>query len=395
MTTLADLLSRLSQYQEVNKKISQTRQVYFIDDAIRMSERKIDPPWLLKKASMRVFEDVITYPLPTDYYQIAYMDKQPNNPFLTFDRRARFRFTSLSEFFEDVDNRNTLGEVWNNGVITLGVRYFPTLPGFVLLNNAETLSDWTLSGDAISDAIDYVNFIEGAASLRVNVVKNTNIAGIKGAITLNLYDPLYKQKYFFVWVSLNSVPTSVDLQAGTDVSNYLTANVTSQFDGSPFVANDWNLLAFDCNTATTVGTFTGTFSFQNILINGVTTGFYYVDASYLRQWQALDYWYYSKNNVTTITGAEQQYFVDNNAYSTDSSLKGDDLWSDLILYQALSNMLDERENEQQFTKVADKLTKIWEQMSSRYPDLAPTINTTKYRFGSDYRYIPRWYDSNN
>ena len=233
-----------------------------------------------------------------------------------------------------------------------------------------------------------VFFKDGNASIKFTITQNTNLGEI--AFTPNtLIDTDYKRKYFFIWVYLggSTAPTSIDLKFGLDSSNYLTKNITTQFSGQALKSNDWNLLAFDLNSCTTVGTPTTSFSYGAVSFNSASSGVYYIDASYLRQWVLMDYWYYSNYNVKTSSSSvpNQKYFMDSNeTYSLDSELVGDDEWVDVIMYDALLTGINEKENANIIGLIQQKRNEAWIKFLENYPSGKQLITTRKYNFRNDY-----------
>lgn len=352
-----------------------------LDEAIRTLRRETRFPWVAKKTTLRVFQGVLEYPVQPDHDRIAYID----NKLKTFDQKANFRYTSLKEFYEDPNNRNDLAEIWDTGVRYLGCRYKTQNASSLTFDTAASVSGITLAGDAVSVALDDVFFDTGTSSIRVSVVENIDSATIKTVLpTLATALTDYRRYYYFREVYLDSVPTSLELQCGTDSGNYLKSTVTTQFSGQPFVANDWNVVAFDLNTATEVGTLNPqNFDYNGIVINGVSTGNYYLGQSYLRQWELLNFWYYSTRNVITIGSsvANQDYFFnDSEIYSTDSQLVGDTNWSDVCMYDALLTSVADKENDKVQATIQKKRDDAWTSLLMVYPEMATLITTSKWNF---------------
>jgi len=381
-TLLSTILSRMDRTQTLNTIETQFK-VRDIDEAIRTLRRDMKLPWALKKGTLKVFQDVLEYPIADDHDQLAYLDSSKDKSYL---EKMQGVFTSFKEFYENPDGRDDIADIWDSGDRFLGVRYSGIRTGSQEVESGETSDNYTASADAVSVEDETVLYKKGNGSIKVNVTESTDIATVECDFT-NINDSEYKEKYFFVWVYLKSIPTSIDLKFGNDSSNYLTENLTTQFSGQSFKAEAWNLLAINLDEATEVGTITpSTFSKYFITINGVSTGAYYIDRSYLRGWELLDYWYYSRYSVM-LTGssvADQEYFFNSSeVYSTDSELVGDSEWIDVIMYEAMLTGIDEKENEALAQKIRAKKAEAWQKLGGRYPDLTPLITTTRWVFSDD------------
>lgn len=385
-TLLSVVISRMDRWQTI-ATIEEQFKVRDLDDAIRTWRRKIQLPWALKKGTLRIFDDVLEYPVASDHDELAYLDTQKGT---FYEQKARYRYTSLQQFFEDPDNRNTTAEIWDQGTKFLGVRYKDIQQGSQLLNNAEDVDDYSVSGDATSVTKDTVVFKKGNASMRVAITNSSGTATVKNDFTSSFTDGNYKRKYHFKWIYLDSVPTSIALRFQVNDTNYLeTTGITTQFSGQALKADDWNLIAHDLNTATETGTISTSslWASEKVILTGAATGTYYVDDSHLRAWDLQDYWYYSLNSVL-LNGssvADQQFFYnDSDVYSTDSSLVGDDEWIDIVMYEAMLTSLGDKENDAVFSKIQNKLSQATEELFDRYPSLNPAIITNVWRFGYEF-----------
>lgn len=383
MITLADLLSRMDGQHQTISNVEEELKVNHIDDAIRNVTRVHNLPWNIKKTTLRVFEDVFTYPVPSDFKELALLDKSTGRFTRSDVARPDFMFTSLAEALADFNWRNKLAEVWNNGVLTLGMRYRGGL-GSALLKSYYTDTS-TLSGDATSATLDDV-FLGDEPSLRVLVTENLDTFTVEETFT-NHTDATYRRKYPFRGIYLDSAPTSIVLKVGLNSTNYYSATVTTQFDGTPLVGGQLNVVAFDLNTATVTGSPSNSFVYQSVTVNGVSSGYYYLSASYLREWTLLDLYYYSRNNVVLIDNTEREFFIDTSAtpkYATDAQLKGEDLWSDVILYEAMNSIVNEQENKAVAPIIERKSRRAWAKLFKRYPDMSPLVTTTYYQHTTDF-----------
>jgi hypothetical protein len=387
-TLLSTLLNRMNRYQTV-ATIEEQFKVRDLDDALRTLKRVHNLPFYQKRSSLKVFSDVFLYPPASDHDYLIYLDQMPQNA--PYPQKLRARYTSLQQFYEAPDDRNQIAEIWTSNNLSIGVRLNAVSSMNLTsqtLDSAQTTQDHVASGVASNLRVDYVNFIEGNASLAFTVSPSTGSAIITDTFT-GFTDADYARKYYFRWVYLDGVPTSVTLKMGADASNYLSATVTAQFSGQAFNADQWNLLAFDLNGATTTGTINQNtvWAYEQITLLDAPAGTYNIGQSYLKGWGILDYWYYSKYAVA-LTGssvANQEYFFNSaEVYSTDSSLIGDSEWADVIMYTALENSFTDKENFAVLNEIKEKKILAWDRLNMIYPDNKPQITTTSYNFGTDY-----------
>ena len=390
------LLNRMKRWQSLSV-VEDQYLIRDLDEAIRNNRRKTQLPWLLQQGYLRVFDDVLEYPVPAGYDELAYIENSKANS--VYAQSARFRFTSLQQFYENLDYRNDIAEIRDSNDVFLGVRYKPTNIYSQVLNNAEDESDWTVSDDADSVVNENVIYKKGNGSVRVNITKSTGTATIKNTFTY-LTDENYKKKYHFKLVYLSAVPTSITMRFQVDDSNYLeTTGITTQFSGQPLKAGAWNLIAQDLNTATAVGTIStaSVWSSEKVILLGAATGTYYFDESNLREWELMDFWYYSKYSVALIgsTVANQEYFYNSSdVYSTDSSLIGDSEWIDVIMYDAMLTALADVKATENINFIVSKRKEAFDQLTKAYPSMKPLVITSRWRFTTDFNNDENYEDAN-
>ena len=280
-----------------------------------------------------------------------------------------------------------MAEIFDTNVKYLGIRDKITDGTSQLVDSGEVVGNYVPSNDASNIVLDTVLFVYGQGSIRFTNTNATNLA----TITCNFQsftNVNYLRNYFFVSVYLSGLPTSIKLTFGNDVANNLSTTVTTQFSGQPFKINQWNTLAFDLNTATTLGVINpNAFDYFRIDFNNAPSGFYNIDASFLKEWDQLDYWYYSSFAIQTInsTTPDQEYFNNTSQiYKLDSSLVGDTEWTDVILYEACLLSLTDRENEAIYKKIKEKRDEAWDDLTKIWPSMKPVITTTSYRFLTDF-----------
>lgn len=374
-TPLSTILARMDRWQAVYTTEEQYK-VKDIDAAIRRLRRKFNPPWALKKTTLRVFPDVLLYPVESDHAALAHLE---NPTAKSYGDTFRGVYTSLKQFLEDPDDRNDIAEVWDNGERFLGIRAGALKGGSTLINNASDVDDFSVSSgfDSVGEsAVIYKE--EHAVMIYCD-------SGSQGRITCNfteMTDNDFGSKYFFVWLFLPSAPTSIQLYFGSnDITNSVQKTVTAQFNGQSFKANDWNLLGFNLGEASISANFDSVFDFYTLIIDGIVgDSYHYLDASYLREWTLLDNYYYSRNNVLNGSTYQEGFMDGNGAYELTAGLIGDDEWSDVITYEALVSAINEKENPRIFNQIEGLRKDAWSDLFERYPQLAQLITINNYRF---------------
>lgn len=385
-TPLSTLLNRMNRWQTI-ASIEESDKVRDLDEAIRTLREEFQFPWTLQQSTLRVFSGVFVYPTAADHDEMAYLDVTQN---VDYGAHARFKSTSMTEFMENQDSsRNTLTELWDAGVKYIGCNYQPVSAPSVLVDDASSISGWTVTGDAGTLVLDTVVFKTGNSSVRVPITLNTSLASVTSSIATQI-NTNYMRSYYFRWVYLGGIPSAISMKFGTSSSGYLLGTVTTQFSGQPFKLNDWNLLAFDMNNPTSVvgtGITNGTFAYESILLAGAPTGTYYIDASYMRQWELMKYWYYSKYSCVTNGSptADQEYFIqDDPNYELDTSLIGESEFANVIMYDAMTSSLTDKENMVVLNEIKAKRAVAWGRLEQQYPSLRQIITTTRYRTKTDY-----------
>lgn len=388
-TPLSTILARMQRFQDVLQNSNEIYQVRDIDQALRSLRRMFPLPWTIQKSSMRVFEGIKEYPVATDHDELAYLDRSDDS---FYPAKARFKYTSLNQFYEDPNNRNQIAEIWDGNQRFFGVNYKNFTTPSQVLNTAESTTGWTVTGDAGTPVLDQVFFKEGNASIQIPITLATSTAGVRWAFSSVINDSSYKKKYAFVSVYLAAVPTSIEFRIETSATAYVsTSGITTQFSGQPLKAGQWNTIAIDLNTATVTGAFDSTsIGFGRLVFTGAATGTYFVDASYFREWVLLDYWYYSINTVKTSAGtlASKEYFYDDTttpAYDLTDLLVGDSEWADVIMYDAcLTNLIDIKANKAIKDDFKIWRSDAWAALGEKYPSLEPIIITDTYNFIEDF-----------
>jgi len=190
------------------------------EDAAELVLSRIDPIETNRKVSLinPVYDNVYDYALPADLKVITDLTPQANADNIDNSSLSR----TFSREFVNNKKDNQFAVVWHDGVRFL--RYSKFLKAPVVIDQADSLTSngtWTIGGNASNLELDTYNFVSGSGSLKCNVSS-------PGALL------------------------NVEIRIGNDSSNYFAKTVTAgHFEA--FKAG-WNLLRFDLNTATQVGT---------------------------------------------------------------------------------------------------------------------------------------------
>lgn len=383
-TKLSTILNRMNRWSAVYRNTEEQYLVQDLDEALRNLNRNHQLPWTLKKTTLRVFDDILEYPQASDHSVLAILEGQED----AYEDKPRPYYTSIREFYEDPNNRSQIAEIWDNGASYLGVRNKNLENTSRIIDTGETDENYTLSGDASATDVDTVFYKKGNGSMKITVTDSADTFTVEHTFTA-FTDSDYKRKYYFRWIYLASVPTSISLRFGADSSNFLLkSGITTQFSGQAFKAGEWNLVGFDLNDPTsTTGTISTTtsFDYEAIIVSGVSTGSYYLDESSLRQWSLMDYWYYSNFNCMTVSAsvADQRYFMDDSGvYSTDIQLVGPKEYADVAMYDAMVTSLTDVENSKVLSTIREKRQAAWDTLLANHPSLEPNIITHYWRFAS-------------
>lgn len=382
-TALSTILNRMNRWQSIYD-VEEQFKVEDLDEAIRTARRKTSFYWNIKKATLRVFNDVFEYPIASDHSDIIYLDNQTSED---FEGKARFKYTSTQEFFEDPTNRNYIAEIWDGGQRYLGVNYKGINSQTLKVDDADAITNYSYADDVTNLSLDTVVYKKGVNSIKVDITNSAGVATVANTFLITVADQNYKSKYYFRWFYFDNIPTSVELKFGNDASNYLYSGaLTSQFSGQGFKANDWNLLAFDLNEATEVGTIdANTFNYEEVIFNGAATGVYRIDESSLKAWELLDYYYNSIYSVTTDgNNLNREYFKnDLDEYDISHKLVGDPEWVDVIMFEAIASTVADRENSKIFSVIDRKRLDAWDALNEKYPSQVPVMVTNRWRFLRD------------
>jgi hypothetical protein len=350
-----------------------------IDSFLGTSQNDYKYPFRIKKVATRVFDDVYLYPTEPDYAELSFLDSQQGEN----HKPLQFVFNSYRMFLQDFGYENRWAEIWENGSIFSGIKYKSGRPdATILLDGAESADNYTGSQDAGTPVTDNVFFSQGTASVRVPVILNTGNATVSWTLPVASALTNYRRKYFFIDVFLPSIPDDITLTINISPTDFLSQTVTTQFSGKGFEAGTWNTLAIDLNTANQTGVLGSSFVSASISINGVITGDYYIDASWLRAWELLDKWYYSNNACLRNDGVYQQGFYDlvTDTYEEDTSLIGPNEWSYVVMYGAMMISYVNKGEYEALAEIKRLFAGAEESLKNRYPSNQTVVTDRMWDF---------------
>jgi len=269
----------------------------------------------------RLFDDIYSYPAPTDLKGDAIIGLFPQanrNPFFRLDLKGE----------EDFDRLKTV----KNNIVALATDDLANRIMFsgdvndttLLLASCDSLTadggTWVVYSDAANLAADADNYVQGGGSLKFDLTGAATTAGIYNtSLTLQDISDYTTAGFAFVWVYINSITnlTNFILEIGNDLTtNYYQITETDQFDGTAFVAG-WNLLMFSFSAAMENGTVDdeviGAVRFYMTKTSGKSDDGYRVDEILLHTGEIHNILYYSKYGWQNSSGT----FIENSTADTD------------------------------------------------------------------------------
>ncbi len=182
---------------------------------------RIDPAETVRRALLTnaVYDKVYDYSLPSDFKAPADLKKQKDQ-YNFADNSSLSR--TFSRQFNNQKMDNQFAVVWENTIQFLRFAKYLNIPA--VIDTADSLTEngaWAVGGNASDLVLDTLNYVSGSGSLKATVSS-------PGAIV------------------------NVILRIGNDSSNYYHKTITAgHFDS---FLTGWNLLRFDLDSATLVGT---------------------------------------------------------------------------------------------------------------------------------------------
>lgn len=231
-----------------------------IDDLFRRAANKvlaeINPPETIQIAQITnaVHAEIYDYSAPSDLKGNMVIDIRPQVNRELEDRLGQ-------RFIEPFDLRkknNTFAVRYDAGgkSLRLSKAISPSAKTLHNMNSITANGTWAVGGDATNLTADDLNYMSGSACLNFDVDGSgtTGYIEISDMTDIDLSDQdEIGQIFVRVYIPDSSAVTNFILRWGNDSSNYWHATVTSPHDQSTFKTG-WNILRFNWNGATEVGT---------------------------------------------------------------------------------------------------------------------------------------------
>lgn len=202
------------------------------------------------------YDNVNDYNLVTDYKGMIDIRPQANR--MSQPGRSHYGETSARQFNERL-TPDTFSIRWNNMIRTLRAQVLPSgnVAQMDSFDSATANGSWAAEGDASGLYQEIINFVEGGASLGMNLSGATGLGDIVNstAAVADLSQLRYQDAsalFFFIPVGYSSRFNSFALRRGSDAGNYKEATVTTKADGTAFT-DGWNFLLFYWSTAANTG----------------------------------------------------------------------------------------------------------------------------------------------
>lgn len=210
------------------------------------------------------WDNVNDYALATDYKRMIDIRPVGNINRQDMPGRSDWGQTTPKQFDINLTS-NSFSIGWNNMVRTLRAQRLPagnvatmdnfdtTISGSVALSNGS----WSAEDDASGLYSELLNYVEGNASLGMNLSGVSGVADIVNstAVAVDFSAQRYQDTsflFFYIPPGFSSRFTSFTLRRGSSATAYKQATVTTKADGTAF-SDGWNFLLFSWNSASTTG----------------------------------------------------------------------------------------------------------------------------------------------
>lgn len=338
-----------------------------LNQGVRQALSEIDFRSMRRRTPLtpNLFSGIFEYAAPTDLkgYGIITVENQK------FSRRPNWSLVPYEEFMRRQDN---LAIAINDYDFTRKVLIKATVD-----DDKKTISTldalgagggtWALFGDAENVIADLDNYVEGNGSIKFDISSAAGTtAGIQNTAlnTTDITDYLQGNGSLLVWAYITSTTnlTNYILRVGNDSLNYYSKTVTTQADGTAFVAG-WNLLRFALTSLTETGSVTDTTIDYCALYMTKTSAKvselgYRFDGLVLRRGEINNLYYYSKYGWQSSGGSYKE-----NSTTTSDYLNCDTEEYEIILAKCAEIAADDVDEEKVSEKQAAnfrKLKKVYE-----------------------------------
>lgn len=347
--TLANLLTDIdTRIANETGTVTHVISTNYANESLRRLRRKFDFPSAEVITQTSIMSGVYFYGLPYTGYKefIALRDN------FAMGDTIFMRNVSEDVFWSQLQTGNTKSESRNGTArrLLFNLTTPPTASaGVNAATGSATDGTWVASGDANTVGTNTLYFRKGQGSTSFNITTSTGTATITNSTQLlkDLSGVAFLNTGLntpWVFLPLFVGFTGMTFKWGSSATKYWTSTVTTQIDGSPFVTG-WNQLGLDWQTATPIGSPTGTdaksigyvqFSMTFPLSMPNQTGILLNDIE-IRQRRILNL--HSTSDLLVIdgtTGLPKETF----SSSTDSSsyLNIDASFIDFVLYDCLEQI---------------------------------------------------------
>lgn len=317
-----------------------------------------------------LFNGIYEYAAPTDLkgYGVITVENQKFSkrtdwslvPYEQFLRRQDANTIAISDY--DFVKKILINSTVDDDKITLSTLDSLTAGG----------GTWALFGDAENVEQDLDNVVEGNGCIKFDISSaGGTTAGIVNS-TLSQTDItnyLEGNGSVLVWAYITSTTnlTNYILRIGNDSSNYYSKTVTTQADGTAFVAG-WNLLRFALTSLTETGSVTDTtIDYCAIYMTKTAAKVnelgYRFDGLILRRGEINNLYYYSSYGWQNSSGT----YIVNSTSGSDLLNAGEDEY-EIILAKCAELAADETDEE----KVSEKEAGRYRQLMKTYKMSSPS-----------------------
>ncbi len=223
--------------------------------AARTFTQKAKPPEAEGRQNIILYSNVFDYALDSKIFGTTVRDLKPQGITRTPYDTVRKQYADAFDRSKNmVFNGSQIAFEYLNGTPILRVSTINTIQR-IILDTMASITGWVASGFMSTPVQDTAVYYQIPASLRFNLTG----AGV-GSLTKTLSSSIDLTRYeglgvifLPVYISDPTKITNLIAKIGSDSGNYYTETQTAGFIGA-LQANQWQLVAFDLSTATTVGT---------------------------------------------------------------------------------------------------------------------------------------------
>ena len=264
--TIATIITNLNTYvgDASTDRISAAERLQYINEAVIWLQEELKNDHQVKTYDLTYIDTINYYRVTTplaDLLEGSDLRRQVG------ENTNSMTHKSARELAEEIAQAQTGDNSWaierRDGATFLVVNAAPkyTATSIEDFENSDHVDYWvadTTNSDALNVTQDLIIFNKGTAALNFDIdvsqsANNTAVLTNNGNLSIDL-STFEGTGVFLMDVYLPTVDTiaSFNLRWGQDSSNYWTATVTTDLDGSSFVVG-WNTIAFDWSVATSVG----------------------------------------------------------------------------------------------------------------------------------------------